>query len=305
LEGAQYKLLIDRLIGPLILRRIARGVSWKVLDRLGTSCLKKDTSIDHPGDMVAVTFALPIAECSQGMLSTTTVQAVISVESGGNVLAIHVNNATFAVPTPVDADDAAGIAARFIKMGYSVDLGLMQVNSGNLASLGYTVREMFDACPNITAGTIVLSHAYDAALRALKVGPDALQAALSAYNTGNFWGGLSNGYVARYDISGGIDDVMPMPAGGGMIVNRGGLLLRLGPQSDFITLGRPNIALGWQRVFLGADRYAVTAHYDAAAFPRPTVRLTDASIFRVSLDLSPHARRRGSASKHRRDTQLP
>jgi hypothetical protein len=42
----------------------------------------------------------------------------------------------------------------------------------------------------------------------MKTGPEIVDAALSDYNSGNFVAGIRNGYVARYDTSGGIDDVM-------------------------------------------------------------------------------------------------
>jgi type IV secretion system protein VirB1 len=75
----------------------------------------------------------------------------------------------------------------------------MQVNSRNLAELGYTIEQVLDdPCANIRAGAAVLSADYAAAVRTHGEGQAALQAALSAYNTGDFYSGFANGYVARY-----------------------------------------------------------------------------------------------------------
>jgi type IV secretion system protein VirB1 len=98
-----------------------------------------------------------------------------------------------------DADEAAALARRYIAQGYSIDLGLMQVNSRNLAQLGYTIEQVLDdPCTNIRAGAAVLTADYAAAVQTHGEGQAALQAALSAYNTGDFYRGFANGYVDRY-----------------------------------------------------------------------------------------------------------
>ncbi|WP_017162355.1 lytic transglycosylase domain-containing protein, partial [Xanthomonas phaseoli] len=99
---------------------------------------------------------------------------------------------------PSDAADAAKLARQMIAKGYSVDLGLMQVNSRNLGWLGYTVEEMFEPCKNIRAGAEVLRRAYYQAIRTHGEGQPALRVALSLYNTGDMQRGFRNGYVARY-----------------------------------------------------------------------------------------------------------
>ena len=131
-------------------------------------------------------------------VAPVTVQAVISVESGGNPLALHVNDLREQPPSPRDTQEAAQIAARFIARGYSVDLGLMQVNSRNLVALGTTVERVLDPCTNVRDGAVILAADYAEAVRSRGDGQPALQAALSAYNTGSFYRGFANGYVARY-----------------------------------------------------------------------------------------------------------
>ncbi|RYZ75121.1 MAG: hypothetical protein EOP04_33745, partial [Proteobacteria bacterium] len=51
---------------------------------------------------------------------------------------------------------------------------------------------------NIRVGSEILKANYDRATDNFGSGQDALKAALSAYNTGNFHSGFSNGYVGKY-----------------------------------------------------------------------------------------------------------
>lgn len=126
-----------------------------------------------------------------------TIRQIIHVESRGNPLAINVNKGRLE-RQPKDAADAAVLAKGYIEQGYTVDLGLMQINSTNVARLGYRIEDMFDPCKNIAAGARVLSEFYARAKPSHSDEQAALRAALSAYNTGSFTNGFSNGYVARY-----------------------------------------------------------------------------------------------------------
>lgn len=143
-------------------------------------------------------------------VARVTLEAVIRVESGGNPLAIHVNGLRVQPAPATSAGAAVRTAERYILHGYSVDLGLMQVNSGNLVTLGTTVDRVLDPCTNIRDGAAILTADYAQAARSRGDGQPALQAALSAYNTGTFDRGFANGYVARYYGPGGV----PVLAGG-------------------------------------------------------------------------------------------
>lgn len=142
-----------------------------------------------------------IAACAPNV-APSTIQAIIRVESNGNPLAINVNNRG-GVGYPINRKiksivEAVSEAKKAIASGYTVDMGYMQVNSANLKKLGHTVEDMFDPCKNLAAGARVLSESYARALAKYGEEQSALRAALSAYNTGNFSAGFSNGYVARY-----------------------------------------------------------------------------------------------------------
>jgi type IV secretion system protein VirB1 len=143
-------------------------------------------------------------------VAPATLQAIISVESGGDPLALHVNDLRVQPSPSRDAQQAAQLAASYITRGYTVDLGLMQVNSRNLAALGLSVAQVLDPCTNIRGGAAILTADYAEAVQSRGNGQVALQAALSAYNTGDFYRGFTNGYVARYYGPGGV----PRLAGG-------------------------------------------------------------------------------------------
>lgn len=143
-------------------------------------------------------------------VAPVTLEAMMRVESGGNPLAINVNHLAGPPPRPATLAEAVAIAQSYIAHGYSVDLGLMQVNSRNLAALGISIEQVLDPCANVKAGAAILTANYADAARARGDGQGALQAALSAYNTGSFSRGFANGYVARYYGPGGV----PALAGG-------------------------------------------------------------------------------------------
>lgn len=131
-------------------------------------------------------------------VSPVTLAAIIQVESGGNPYALGINGWRGKKPLPKNASQAAAFAHYFISAGYSVDLGLMQINSRNLKGLGLTIKQVLDPCNNMAAGSRILSRGYAGATKHFGEGQEALKAALSAYNTGNYERGFKNGYVAKY-----------------------------------------------------------------------------------------------------------
>lgn len=137
-------------------------------------------------------------------IAPPTLEAVIAVESRGDPLALHVNGVRVQPRHPADAAEAARIAGVYIRAGYTVDLGLMQVNSANLPALGIAVGQVLDPCANLRAGGMILTADYAAAAHVWGEGQRALRHALSAYNAGNFTRGFRNGYVARYYGPGGV-----------------------------------------------------------------------------------------------------
>ena len=141
----------------------------------------------------AAIFALA-SQCAP-TVAPQTVAAIVQTESHGRPLALNVNGGS--QPSPqANAASAAATAKRYIAAGYSVDLGLGQINSRNMRWLGLTWDTVFDPCTNIAALGRVLTQNYSAAI----TGRDpqtALRIALSLYNTGSSSRGFRNGYVAK------------------------------------------------------------------------------------------------------------
>ena len=147
--------------------------------------------------MDAITIEL-IERCAKNV-HPSTIQAIIKNESGGRVLALNSNRPDG--PTqlnPTTKTEAIAMARAEIRAGNSVDLGLMQINSKNLAGLALHITKAFDRCANLRAGSRIFFADYGRAVKQYGAGQRALQAAISAYNTGDFAAGYANGYVAKY-----------------------------------------------------------------------------------------------------------
>lgn len=85
------------------------------------------------------------------------ITAIAIHESGGDPLLIGVNadpsrGLPAAMVRAATAQDAARQARTLLAQGRSIDLGLMQINSSQLARHGLTVDAAFDACRNMAAG---------------------------------------------------------------------------------------------------------------------------------------------------------
>lgn len=152
----------------------------------------------------AAIFALA-SQCAPNV-APQTVMAIVQTESHGRHLALNVNGGS-QPPEQATAISAAATAQRYIAAGYSVDLGLGQINSRNMRWLGLTWETVFDPCINIAALGRVLTQNYSAAI-AGRDPQTALRVALSLYNTGSSSGGFRNGYVARVVGNAGVADTM-------------------------------------------------------------------------------------------------
>ena len=130
-----------------------------------------------------------------------TVAAIVRTESRGHQFALNVNGGKQPAPQS-NAADAAATARRNINAGYSVDLGLGQINSRNLRGLGLTLETIFEPCTNVAALGTILSANYKS-VRPGRHPQEALRMALSMYNTGSSSRGFANGYVGKVVASAG------------------------------------------------------------------------------------------------------
>lgn len=144
------------------------------------------------------------SQCAQSV-APETVLAIIQTESSGKQFALNVNGGRQPARQS-NAADAAATARRYVAAGYSVDLGLGQINSRNMRWLGLTWDTVFDPCTNVAALARVLTTNYNS----VKAGRDpqtALRVALSMYNTGSQTRGFRNGYVAKVVGNAGVADM--------------------------------------------------------------------------------------------------
>lgn len=138
---------------------------------------------------------LALASQCAPTVAPETVLAIVQTESSGEQFALNVNGGRQPA-RQTSAADAAATARRYVAAGYSVDLGLGQINSRNMRWLGLTWETVFDPCTNFAALGRVLTTNYNAA-KAGREPQAALRVALSMYNTGSQTRGFRNGYVAK------------------------------------------------------------------------------------------------------------
>jgi type IV secretion system protein VirB1 len=144
--------------------------------------------------ILAFSTALALAQHCAPQIAPEAIMSIVSVESQFDPLAINVNHVGRVHAT--STDDAVAFATRWIKAGYSVDLGLAQVNSRNLGWTGLSIASAFDPCANLAAAARVLEPAYARASRE-GAGLDAISRTFSLYNTGDTVSGFRNNYVAK------------------------------------------------------------------------------------------------------------
>ena len=140
----------------------------------------------------------------------TTLSAIIRVESGGNPNAMqidfprallkqwHLPEGTLRLQRqPATQREAVEWLDYFERRGIFVDLGLMQVSTAEAQRRGLPVESLLDPCFNLRAGWQILDSAYQLEIKTYGPGQEALQHAISRYNTGDTPRGIDNGYLAR------------------------------------------------------------------------------------------------------------
>jgi len=139
-----------------------------------------------------------------------TLNAIILVESGGNPNAMqidfprallkrwHLQEGTLRLERqPATEREALEWLEYFERHNISVDLGLMQVSTAETHRRGLPPESLLDPCFNLRAGWQILDSAYQLETKTYGPGQEALQHAISRYNTGDTQRGIDNGYLAR------------------------------------------------------------------------------------------------------------
>lgn len=137
-------------------------------------------------------FSALAAQCAPSV-PVSLLHGIARTESGVQPWMLHDNS--FGISeAPASLAGAEADAEKWIGEGHSVDLGLMQINSGNLPALGMSVSAALDPCASLAAGAAVLRAAYGGAPVAGDQQVELLEA-LSLYNTGTPLRGIMNGYA--------------------------------------------------------------------------------------------------------------
>lgn len=139
--------------------------------------------------------------CAPGVEPTTMLK-IIGVESGQKEFAIGykiTNGSKVYLLTyqPKTLTEAKSWAKWLLENGYRFDAGISQVNSANWSRFGLTPENIFDPCTNINAAGKILIEFYVSAVKKFGEGQQALNAAISGYQSGNFVTGNINGYVEK------------------------------------------------------------------------------------------------------------
>ncbi len=136
-------------------------------------------------------------------VAESTMQALTRHESGWKQYAIAINRPKGRLEhQPRNKSEAIETAKDLLSRGYNFDMGFAQINSANLTNSiltknGVTIETIFDVCTNVRAGADILTDCFLRARKRVGNEQQALHAALSCYNTGNFSGGIRNGYVNK------------------------------------------------------------------------------------------------------------
>lgn len=149
--------------------------------------------------MNLATATLFAAQCAASV-APGTLLSVAQTESGFNPYAIHVNHSSVVVQ-PRSTNEAVALASSLLSHGANIDLGIMQINSTNLAPLGLSVAAAFDPCSSMRAGAVLLTEAYLHCHADSGDEQACIRQAASVYNTGNSIAGFYNGYVHKVELA--------------------------------------------------------------------------------------------------------
>jgi type IV secretion system protein VirB1 len=149
-----------------------------------------------------------MAQACAPMVEVSTIRAIARTESAFNPNALSVNYpkrtaAKAGYPNgyahlarqPHNRTEAIAWAKWLTQNGYTVSIGLVQVNSEHLPKFKLTIEQVFDPCVNLALGGVLLSQKYTVAVANHGHGQRALSEALSTYNSGSNVLGFENGYV--------------------------------------------------------------------------------------------------------------
>ena len=142
--------------------------------------------------------------------SLTTLRAIIEAESSGNPNAMQIDFPKSLIKRwrlpegtlrlkrqPGSHCEALEWLAYLRRYNIFVDLGLMQVSTAEAQRRGLPAEALLDPCTNLRTGWQILEDDYRHETKSYGPGQEALQHAISRYNTGDAQRGIDNGYLGR------------------------------------------------------------------------------------------------------------
>ena len=161
------------------------------------------------GRLSQIEFASVAARCAPSAPADTLL-AIARTESGLNPNAISINRPKAAArlagrpdgelilaKQPTNLKEARSWLHWLSVHGFTVSVGLMQVNVETARQFRLNPDQLLDSCTNLRVATAILIRLYTESAAEMGEGFDALDVALSLYNTGDPGTGFQNGYVAN------------------------------------------------------------------------------------------------------------
>lgn len=152
---------------------------------------------------------LQLAEACASPVPAATLLAIARTESALNPWALSLNRPrqvarvmgvegeAHLARQPKSMAEAVRWAAHLEARGFTVSVGLLQINSEELRRFGIPIAAAFEPCTNLKLGALLLSYHYRAAGRGGGVTQVPLAEALSRYNSGHPTYGVRSGYVGK------------------------------------------------------------------------------------------------------------
>ena len=138
-----------------------------------------------------------LAACLEHGTDHDLIRAIATQESLGEPTAFYINQWSLDQFRGLSLRDAIMVTENFVAEGFTVDVGLMGINSRNITKFGTSITEAFNPCTNIQLGEKILVDNISYAQNHGHFGDQAIKVALSLYNTGSMTRGFDNGYVDK------------------------------------------------------------------------------------------------------------
>lgn len=145
-----------------------------------------------------------LAQCAPNV-HPETMRGLVGAESKGHMFAIadagpkhlpwSVRKTMVRSFYPGSLAEAVRVVGDLQAAGHTVSIGPAQINDRNLRRMGVSVADAFEPCRNVAIGGQILGECYGRASKKFGQGGQALHAALSCYNSGDFERGARDGYV--------------------------------------------------------------------------------------------------------------